>query len=631
MTQVLATEDAGRLALRAQSYRLEVRSNPPRAIFADLDGRIWSDINLLASLNRTDMADESYNISEPTWRQIDSECVEITVTAASAAWEFKKVTLRARPNAVELEASVEGEGTLATATLFGGGAVFPNGACGQFNSRIEFHSVFNPTPTEPVQFVRPATSASVLGVVGDAAPGRLNGIFSPPPLCLAFGREIAPGATDIPDGDWLSVSLRAPVSALSFTHLRYQPVDGGYQIALDYDGHTRVRGQFTTPTVVIQPAADPMSAIADYRADLIAHGHAPKGPQTSTPPWWREPIFCGWGAQCALAPLPGQPLTHPYYLDELGPAQVPAGLPIGPDMARQDVYDDLLARLKSREVWPGTIILDDRWQEHYGSAEPHPARWPDLRAWIAARQSEGHRVLLWWKAWDPAGIPAEECVIDPAENAVTVDPGNPAYRQRLTQIVQGLVGPEGLNADGFKIDFTQRAPAGQSLRAWSDTDDGEPVWGIAGVYKLLQTLYEAAKSVKPEALIITHTPHPSFADVCDMVRTNDVLERDPSGAVVPVADQLSTRVDIVRAAMPNHLIDTDQWPMPDREQWRAYVQQQVTLGVPALYYVYKMDRSDEELGDADLDLVAETWKQYRREIAAHSPESENESVQVEHP
>jgi len=119
--------------------------------------------------------------------------------------------------------------------------------------------------------------------------------------------------------------------------------------------------------------------------------------------------------------------------------------------------------------------------------------------------------------------------------------------------------------------------------------------------------------------------------VCDMVRTNDVLERDPSGAVVPVADQLSTRVDIVRAAMPNHLIDTDQWPMPDREQWRAYVQQQVTLGVPALYYVYKMDRSDEELGDADLDLVAETWKQYRREIAAHSPESENESVQVEHP
>src|SRR5690625_8032941 len=112
MTQVLATEDAGKLALRAQSYRLEVRSNPPRAIFADLDGRIWSDINLLASLNRTDMADESYNISEPTWRQIDSECVEITVTAASAAREFKKGTLTARPNAGELKASAEGEGPM---------------------------------------------------------------------------------------------------------------------------------------------------------------------------------------------------------------------------------------------------------------------------------------------------------------------------------------------------------------------------------------------------------------------------------------------------------------------------------------------------------------------------------------
>ena len=85
------------------------------------------------------------------------------------------------------------------------------------------------------------------------------------------------------------------------------------------------------------------------------------------------------------------------------------------------------------------MVIDDRWQRDYGRAEPDPAHWPDLRAWIADRHAAGMRVLLWWKAWDPAGVPAEECVLDPSGRAMAVDPGNPAYLARLREMAAQLV------------------------------------------------------------------------------------------------------------------------------------------------------------------------------------------------
>jgi len=59
------------------------------------------------------------------------------------------------------------------------------------------------------------------------------------------------------------------------------------------------------------------------------------------------------------------------------------------------------------------------------------------------------------------------------------------------------------------------------------------------------------------------------------------------------------------------VIDTDQWPMPTREQWQAYVGRQAELGVPALYYAERIDRTQEVLTADDLALVAATWARYR--------------------
>jgi hypothetical protein len=610
---VQLTHGPGTHTVVAAGYQLQVRGPQRVAVLADPDGRIWSRLSLLASVDRADLADESFDVGEPrvsAGLRDGEEVVEVELSCRSTAWSAKSVLLRCFPDRVEVVVRVEGSGLLGTVRLLGGAAVLPGGACGTFRSSIEFASVFNPTPTEPVQVVRPASAGAALGIVGDALAGRLHGIFSPPPLCLALGREPARHATHVPDGaGWFTAGLLAAVDDLRFTELRYAPLDGGFLLELDYDGHTAVDGYYVSPPVVLRPATDPWRGLARYRADLVERGFAPAGPVAAPAGWWTEPIFCGWGAQCAAAPIPGQPTSHPYYLDELGPAVVPPGLPVAFDLARQDRYDEWLERLAAHGVVPGTVVVDDRWQLAYGTGEPDPRRWPDLRAWIAGRHAAGQRVLLWWKAWDPTGLPAAECVTDRAGTPVTADPGSPAYLAHLTETVTRLLGPDGLDADGFKVDFTQRAPAGRALRRPGAPPDAP--WGIAALHRLLETLYRAAKAAKPDALVVTHTPHPGFGDVCDMVRLNDILERDPSGAAVPAVDQLAFRHAVVAAALPDHLVDTDQWPIADLAEWRSYVVTQARLGVPALYYAERIDRSGEDLTDRDLELVARTWRDYR--------------------
>jgi hypothetical protein len=604
------TEHDGAFTITATEYLLQVRVPQRTAVLADPDGRIWTRLSLLASVDRTDRLDESFDVGEPrVYAARDGDnAIEVEIVSRTTAWSAKSVLLRCFEDRIEAQVRVEGSGTLGELRLLGGRAVLPGGACGTFRSSIEYASVFNPTPTEPVQVVRPAFAGASLGIVGDATAGRLHGVFSPPPLCLAFGREPARHATHVPAGGWLTVGLLAAVDDLRFTAMRYAPLDGGFLLELDYDGHTTVRGSFVSPTLVLRPAANPWQGLARYRTDLLERGLAPDRPAPAAD-WWAEPIFCGWGAQCAGAPIPGQPMSHPYYLRDLGPAVVPEGVPTAFDLARPDHYDTWLDRLAQHGIRPGTVVVDDRWQRAYGTGEPDTLRWPDLRGWIAGRHAAGQRVLLWWKAWDATGLPARECVTDPAGTPVAVDPGSPAYLAHLTTVSTWLLSPDGLDADGFKVDFTQRAPAGAGLLRPGAPPDAP--WGIAALHMMLRTLYRAAKAAKPDALVVTHTPHPGFGDVCDMVRLNDLLERDPEGGVVAAVDQLAFRHAVVAATLPDHLVDTDQWPIADLTEWRSYVVAQSQLGVPALYYVDRIDRSGEELTAQDLALVARTWSEYR--------------------
>jgi hypothetical protein len=138
-----------------------------------------------------------------------------------------------------------------------------------------------------------------------------------------------------------------------------------------------------------------------------------------------------------------------------------------------------------------------------------------------------------------------------------------------------------------------------------------PGWGIALLHDLLALVYAAAKAAKRDALIITHTPHPSFVDVTDMIRLNDMIRMEDPDPATNVVAQMRFRAAVARAACPELLIDTDDWCVPNLEEWRAYLQAKPLLGVPSLYYAESLDATGESFEPRDYAALRETWDRWR--------------------
>lgn len=560
------------VTIATPSYVLEVDGDGLRATLTSPAGEHWLTLRTFAALDRTDGLDETLAVSPPR-----REGARIEIDRRSTLWQLARTTFVCSDESVEVRTAVSGRGDLTDALLLGGRSLLPGKPHGLMTSGLGLRTLFSPNPADH-RVLRPAAEAAVIGVVGDGEPGRGHWLFTPAPLYLALtGAEL----TDPEEpAEWLGLGLSALVEELGFTQAVYEPRDGGVHLRLEYEGHTRVDGPFEAPAVVLTPGvADPYTGLRRHRDDLAVRGAAPPVRSVQAPGWWSEPIFCGWGAQCHLAETNG------------GSAAA---------YATQASYDAFLERLESNGVVPGTIVLDDKWQAAYGTNEPDPAKWPDLKRWIAGRQARGQHVLLWWKAWDPEGLDPELCIRNPDGRPLGLDPGNPGAREVLRRSVAQMLSPHGLGGDGLKVDFTARTPNGRALAKHGTR------WGVALLHDLLEVVYAAAKAAKPDALVMTHTPHPAFVDVTDMIRLNDMVAGAPS--VVP---QMRYRAKVARAACPELLVDTDDWRVPSLEAWREYLAAKTQLGVPSLYYASHLDSTSERLEPEDYAALARTWAAWK--------------------
>jgi hypothetical protein len=553
------------MIVETATYRLEVAESGLWADLSSPGGERLLRLRPLAALDSTDGPDETLAVEPPDL--VGDRTIE--VRRRSTRWESAAVRLVCTDEALEVRTTVRGLGDLDTARLLAVRSLLPGQAHGLLPSGTALTSVFSPNPDDPERIVRPASERVTIGVVGDAEPGRGRWFFTPAPLYLCMGT--------------VGISLVAPVEELTFPELVFEGGDRSFALALAYEGHTRVDGDFEAPAVVLTPGVeDPYDGLRAHRALLAAHRAAPPPDPREQPAWWREPMFCGWGAQCART------------LETGGPAA---------DLATQAEYDAYLGALEREGVVPGTIVVDDKWQSTYGRNDPDPAKWPDLRGWIAARHERGQRVLLWWKAWDPEGLPPELCIRNADGAPLAVDPA--AAAAELRAAMARMLGPDGLDADGLKIDFTARTPSGRAIAKTSGA------WGIALLHELLRVVYDAAKEAKPDALIVTHAPHPSFADVTDMIRLNDMLRLGDGSAPGSVLPQMRHRAAVAHAAVPELLVDTDDWCVPSLAAWREYLSEKPLLGVPALYYAQGLDGSGEQFGPEEYGLLRETWAAWR--------------------
>ncbi len=557
----------GRL-LRAERYCLRLPDDRPFVLLEGPQGDLLAELFPFSSVHPLSGRDETYQTGPWEFRQ-EADGYTLTCGARSTAWAAKTCRLRCGPQRLTYEIEIEGEGALAEVLYFGGYYTESlRWGSGFFWSGQRFGQIFNPEPNMAEVFRHSPAGHSKIDMAGVPIPARGDWFFTPPPFC--FAAQIADG--------WLALGVQAAPGANTFTEYRYHGSLEAFHLALSYEGHTAVRGRMTLPAIGFDFAPDEYAALGAHVAALRAAGLVPLPRQEAAPDWWQAPIFCGWGAQCYVARVEG------------GQAK---------DHARQARYEAFLAALEARDLRPGIVVLDDKWQATYGENRADAAKWPDLPGFIAGQHRRGRRVLLWLKAWDPEGVPVEECVTHAGGLPVAVDPTNPAYERRLRASVRHMLSPEGYDADGFKIDFTARIPSGPGLHSH------RPVWGLELMRAYLGIIHDEAKLIKPGALIMTHTAHPYLADVLDMIRLNDINTGQD------VLRAMTHRARVAHLACPEAIIDTDNWPMADRETWRAYVALQPELGVPSLYYATHIDATGEPLTDADYTLIRKTWARWR--------------------
>jgi hypothetical protein len=303
-------------------------------------------------------------------------------------------------------------------------------------------------------------------------------------------------------------------------------VIGRSSLAASYQTASQISAQATSvagPVLGFYFGDDGDEILTKYRASLTPlQGLASS---TSAPPsWWSLPIYCSWGDQAYAARM------REGRLDENNSSRY----------ATEKDLDRWLA-IAAREKLPiGTVILDLGWMSDYGDFEPNPKHFSDLRAYIDKLHAKGLHLLLWIPMYEATGtlfnldksnsdVAAKhpEWLVRTREGKLTdiFDYTNPDMRSYLRSRIHYLLSPDpdGLNADGLKVDFIDRLPD-PAVSTFQD-----PSWGIGEAMqaKVIEFIYNSAKEAKADALVDSSFMNPLFHAWQDVIRLND----DVSNAV----------------------------------------------------------------------------------------------------
>ncbi len=543
------------------SYSIEIADD---AISVALQDRRYALVTVGAAVDGVAERDIDEPLSAPDVTR-DGDCLDVTWTTRSNLWRRKRYHWRFEKDLFWCQVSIEGEGTIGEFRYLDNG---------RKQSIYDFSRFFTPERTlldqpyySSMQYIGP--DAPPEGSVADMQKIPRGGhLFIPPPLCYCLGFS---------SGPWLAVGVAPERGHYNFSRFNYMSGANSFCFRLSYEGMTEVSGEWVSPKLVFMPAETEHDGLEAY-CDLLRQWGLVDENTHPRADWWSKPMFCGWGEQhiCAIRGGSVQPNS---------------------DFASQEVYDGFIEIIREKRLNPGTIVIDDKWQKHYGTLQVDERKWPDLRGWVDARHAEGRRVLLWCGTVDPEGLPEDECARNAEGRIVFPDPTSPAYQRRIREMMHRLLSPDEdcYNADGIKVDWIS-VHAGEKYELHGD------VCGIEMLKLLVRQIYDAAKAVKPDALIITHTANPYFAECTDMLRLNDMTDRARE-----VSLRMARRQRIARAACPHALIDCDNSCAPTHTEWMEYMKTQPSLGVPSSYFLTAVDGTMEPITDADWDELAHIW------------------------
>ncbi|MBO5725096.1 MAG: hypothetical protein J6S58_09735, partial [Lentisphaeria bacterium] len=311
-----------------------------------------------------------------------------------------------------------------------------------------------------------------------------------------------------------------------------QSLAGGF--AVTYYGKKSVTDFYCSPRLTVtfpENVEDLLPCALEY-AYSRNYLHRP-GKHAEAPEWWREPIYCTWHDQVAYA----RKGEADYHVPGISPGE----------LCTQELTEEWLQNLIRHNAKPGTVILDDKWQISKLGADPDPAKWQDMRAWIDYCHERSIKVFLWDLAWHNEDIPENEAILRDGK-ILCGDVTNPQYEERLRKKIHKFFSPDAdcLNADGVKIDGLLLLPTGKGLV------NHKNIWGLELQKYFLSIVYDEAKKAKKDACISTFAANPYLDEYTDMVRLADMYTYR-----LDTEDSMRWRTSVYKACHPNVLIDTD--------------------------------------------------------------------------
>ncbi len=328
-------------------------------------------------------------------------------------------------------------------------------------------------------------------------------------------------------------------------------------------------------------AYDPLDALERYTRWLDEKGFSTRA-SAHDAYWHHLPIFCGWAEQTVESvPIGEAPNT----------------------LATQANYEKWIGVLEQRGMPVGTIILDDKWQQNYGTFEVDTRKWPDLKGFVAAQHAKGRHVLLWVPLAQGEGLPAELCITVNGRCA-GADVGKPEYEGFLRARVHHLVADIGV--DGFKEDWV-----GAPTQAGLPLSGG--VAGLEFVRRFQWILYDEAHKAKADAMVETQTVNALFRESSDVTRLNDIWYGTRN---VPDALRLRARIAHI-SGWP--LVDTDNASSTTQREWWDYMQAQPSIGIPALYFITRTESTQEAPTDAQWSALNGIWQAYIDQLPGEKP------------
>ena len=409
---------------------------------------------------------------------------------------------------------------------------------------------------------------------------RWSVLMVPPMFCYSFRTERI--------GTRLGFGLVAEKGEHNFNSFDYKAVRNGFESGFffetDQSGHVSVDGSWTAPAIIGYVGDSDEDICRRYSEYYFLTGIAELPRRKDRPRFWYGPMVCGWIEQMIASD---------------NAAADKSGIPNhSDDFANEKLYDALAEKIKKYDLHPTALIIDDKWAEHYAAGEADQTKFPDMRAYVERRRKEGIRTLLWFKLWDRDGWDDSLC-IENDRGEKYIDPSTEEYKALVRERMHlYLSDDEGCyNCDGFKLDFAFIIPMGRKVRARSGK------YGVELLYEMMKDIYDAAKAVKPDALINCSPCHPYFASICDQARLHDYdpCNRDNRA-------DLGQRAKMFSLAMPGVLLDTDNAGFISRRDTIHWLMDQPLIGVPDLYTL--SSSAGAPFCDSDIIGLSQLWKEY---------------------